>query len=90
MNKKKVIIGVVMAAIFIMMAFVPVADNMHTAQSNTALPQQVTAYQLNNQTTPHFLLNHPNITSITALICKNAYCYTPYPHNCSCDSWYSS
>ena len=62
MNKKKVIIGVVMAAIFIMIAFVPVADNMHTAQSNTAIPQQVTARQLNNQTTPHFLLNHPNIT----------------------------
>ena len=62
MNKKKVIIGVVMAAIFIMIVFVPVADNTNTAQINTAIPQQVTACQLNNQATPHFLLNHPNIT----------------------------
>ncbi|AGO60377.1 hypothetical protein [Ferroplasma acidarmanus] len=62
MNKKKVIIGVLMAAIFIMLAFIPAADNMHTAQSSTAIPQQGKAYQLNNQATPHFLLNHPNIT----------------------------
>ena len=62
MNKKKVIIGVLMAAIFIMLAFIPAADNMHTAQSSTATPQQGKVYQLNNQATPHFLLNHPNIT----------------------------
>jgi len=36
MNKKKIIIGVFMAAIFVMIAFVPAADNMHTSQSNTA------------------------------------------------------
>jgi len=35
-NKKKVIIGVLMAAIFVMLAFAPAADNMHTAKSNTA------------------------------------------------------
>ena len=36
MNKKKIIIGVFMAAVFVMIAFAPAADNMHTAQSNTA------------------------------------------------------
>ena len=35
-NKKRVITGVLMGAIFVMIAFVPAADNMHSVQSNKA------------------------------------------------------
>lgn len=33
---KNIITGVLMAAIFVIIAFVPASDNMHTIQSNTA------------------------------------------------------
>ena len=37
MNRKKVIIGVLMAAIFVMVAFIPLANNIPTDKGNTGV-----------------------------------------------------
>ncbi|AGO60721.1 hypothetical protein [Ferroplasma acidarmanus] len=75
MNKKKVIIGVLMAAIFVMLAFVPAADNMHTAQSNTATgnisPQvAISKYVVNK--------SQPTITTISNLSNKIAVSFSSW------------
>ncbi|AGO60457.1 hypothetical protein FAD_1390 [Ferroplasma acidiphilum] len=63
MNKKKVIIGVLIALIFVMIAFVPAADNMHTVHGNAAVnkisPQlAIGNYAVNGNTYNNFEQNN--------------------------------
>jgi hypothetical protein len=47
MNKRKVIIGVLMAAIFVMVVFVPVAE-LHSNQLNSAKAMEISNANKNN------------------------------------------
>lgn len=60
-NKKRVITGVLMAAVFVMIAFVPATDNMHTAQNNTAT----------NNILPQFEMNASTINNINSRFAQN-------------------
>ncbi len=61
MNKRKVIIGVLMATIFIMVAFAPIANTIQTDKGNTAIMQQNTFNSFNRTNTTHFLKNNTGI-----------------------------